>query len=179
MYRETTIASTATAPGEGGIGIVRISGKDALSVGNHIFRMKNGKQFGEVPPFSMHYGHVADGDTLIDEGLGVFMKGPHSYTGEDVVEIQIHGSMAALRRTLRLAWHFGAVPAQRGEFTERAFLNGRLDLAQAEAVMGYYPRPGRCGSGAGGNTSVGGAVFFCPWSQGQAEGFNYPSGGND
>lgn len=135
MYRETTIASTATAPGEGGIGIVRISGKDALSVGNHIFRMKNGKQFGEVPPFSMHYGHVADGDTLIDEGLGVFMKGPHSYTGEDVVEIQIHGSMAALRRTLRLAWHFGAVPAQRGEFTERAFLNGRLDLAQAEAVM--------------------------------------------
>lgn len=135
MYLQTTIAAIATAPGEGGIGIVRISGAAAKNIGNRIFRMKNGNSLDEVPPFSMHFGHVMDGPRIIDEGLCVYMKAPHSYTGEDVVEIQIHGSTEALKETLRLAETAGAVPAQRGEFTERAFLNRRIDLAQADAVM--------------------------------------------
>ena len=135
MYEETTIAAIATSPGEGGIGIIRISGIDACCIADKIFQARGGK-FAESTPYLMRFGHVVRGDkTIVDEGLAVFMKAPHSYTGEDVVEIQIHGSMEALRQTLALVLENGAVPAARGEFTKRAFLNGRLDLTQAEAVM--------------------------------------------
>ena len=135
MYEETTIAAIATAPGEGGIGIIRLSGVSALEIADKIFHTGKIKTFKEAVPRMMYFGHVMDGEKRIDEGLAVYMKAPHSYTGEDVVEIQIHGSAEALRETLSLALRSGAVPAMRGEFTKRAFLNGRLDLAQAEAVM--------------------------------------------
>lgn len=135
MYEETTIAAIATAPGEGGIGIIRLSGVSAAEIADKIFHTGKIKTFKEAVPYMMYFGHVMDGEKRIDEGLAVYMKAPHSYTGEDVVEIQIHGSAEALRETLALALRNGAVPAMRGEFTKRAFLNGRLDLAQAEAVM--------------------------------------------
>lgn len=135
MYEETTIAAIATAPGEGGIGIIRLSGVSASEIADKIFHTGKIKTFKEAVPRMMYFGHVTDGGKRIDEGLAVYMKAPHSYTGEDVVEIQIHGSAEALRETLSLALRSGAVPAMRGEFTKRAFLNDRLDLAQAEAVM--------------------------------------------
>ena len=135
MYEETTIAAIATAPGEGGIGIIRLSGVSASEIADKIFHTGKIKTFKEAVPRMMYFGHVTDGEKRIDEGLAVYMKAPRSYTGEDVVEIQIHGSAEALRETLSLALRSGAVPAMRGEFTKRAFLNGRLDLAQAEAVM--------------------------------------------
>ncbi|CDA49667.1 tRNA modification GTPase MnmE [Dialister sp. CAG:486] len=135
MYEETTIAAIATSPGEGGIGIIRISGMQAADVADRVFHTKKIKSFHEAEPYRMYFGRVMEGDRQVDEGLAVYMKSPHSYTGEDVVEIQIHGSMEALRQTLSLVLEKGAVPAHRGEFTKRAFLNGRLDLSQAEAVM--------------------------------------------
>lgn len=135
MYEETTIAAIATAPGEGGIGIVRISGSQAADVADALFHTKKIKSFHEAEPYRLYFGHVVRKDQRVDEGLAVYMKAPHSYTGEDVVEIQIHGSTEALRETLELALENGALPASRGEFTKRAFLNGRLDLTQAEAVM--------------------------------------------
>lgn len=121
MYEETTIAAIATAPGEGGIGIIRLSGVSASEIADKIFHTGKIKTFKEAVPRVMYFGHVTDGEKRIDEGLAVYMKAPHSYTGEDVVEIQIHGSAEALRETLSLALRSGAVPAMRGEFTKRAF----------------------------------------------------------
>lgn len=135
MYEETTIAAIATPPGEGGIGIIRISGMNAVDVADALFHAKKIHSFHEAEPYRMYFGHVEKDGRKVDEGLAVYMKAPHSYTGEDVIEIQIHGSMEALRETLELTLESGAVPASRGEFTKRAFLNGRLDLSQAEAVM--------------------------------------------
>lgn len=135
MYEETTIAAIATSPGEGGIGIIRISGLQATEVADRIFRSNKISSFKDAIPYMMYFGKVVKGEKKIDEGLAVYMKAPHSYTGEDVMEIQIHGSTEALRETLELALENGALPASRGEFTKRAFLNGRLDLSQAEAVM--------------------------------------------
>lgn len=135
MYEETTIAAIATCPGEGGIGIIRISGVQAPDVADRVFHTKKILSFHQAEPYRMYFGHVMRDGKAVDEGLAVYMKAPHSYTGEDVVELQIHGSMEALRQTLELALEKGAVMAHRGEFTKRAFLNGRLDLSQAEAVM--------------------------------------------
>ena len=143
MYEDTTIASIATAPGEGGIGIIRISGPEAAAIADRVFQRKRGPSFAQAEPQRMYYGHVVKEGRFIDEGLGVYMKGPHSYTGEDVVELQIHGSQEALRETLALVLEAGAAPAERGEFTKRAFLNGRIDLAQAEAVMDIITAKGR------------------------------------
>ena len=128
---EDTIAAIATAPGEGGIGIIRISGEEALPILQKIFRGR--KTENKV----LTYGHIYDnfsGD-CIDEVMAVYMKGPHSYTAEDVVEIQCHGSIVSLRKILSLTLRNGARLAEPGEFTKRAFLNGRLDLSQAEAVI--------------------------------------------
>ena len=143
MYEDTTIAAIATAPGEGGIGIIRISGPEAAAIADRVFQRKRGPSFAQAEPQRMYYGHVVKEGRFIDEGLGVYMKGPHSYTGEDVVELQIHGSMEALRETLALVLEAGAAPAERGEFTKRAFLNGRIDLTQAEAVMDIITAKGR------------------------------------
>ena len=127
---ETTIAAISTAMGEAGIGVVRLSGPDSLLIAEKVFEKK-------LPDRRMVFGKVKDpeGAVVYDEVLAVYMKGPHSYTGEDVVEFQCHGSAIAIKNILSLLLRNGAVPAERGEFTKRAFLNGRMDLSQAEAVI--------------------------------------------
>lgn len=131
---EDTIAAISTAYGEGGIGIIRISGENALFVLKDIFKPLSGHS--EFSSRKMVYGKViGENDRIIDEALAVYMKGPKTYTAEDVVEINCHGSMVSLRKTLALVLRKGARLAEPGEFTKRAFLNGRLDLSQAEAVM--------------------------------------------
>ena len=133
---EETISAVITALGEGAVGIVRISGEQALVVGETLFKAASGKKLAEYKPNTMVYGHVYDQDgSLVDEVLAVFMQGPRSYTAEDVVEIQCHGGLQSLKKILQLTYAAGARPAEAGEFTKRAFLNGRIDLTQAEAVM--------------------------------------------
>ena len=135
MYMYDTIAAISSAPGEGGIGIIRISGEDALSISQGIFRAKSGKNIDQYSPRTMVYGNIFSGDDVVDEALVVYMKGPNSYTKEDVVEINCHGGYVSLKRILQLVLKGGARISEPGEFTKRAFLNGRLDLSQAEAVM--------------------------------------------
>ncbi len=129
---EETIAAVATAYGEGGIGIIRISGENALDILNQVFvPFKKNK----IKERRLTYGHIKDKNETVDEVMAVYMKAPHTYTREDVVEINCHGSIVALRKTLALVLSKGARIAEPGEFTKRAFLNGRLDLSQAEAVI--------------------------------------------
>lgn len=132
---EDTIAAVATAYGEGGIGIIRISGEKALSILEEVFEFA-GETY-QIVNRRMTYGRIVDreNEQIIDEVLAVYMKGPKTYTAEDVVEINCHGSMVSLRKTLALVLRKGARLAEPGEFTKRAFLNGRLDLSQAEAVI--------------------------------------------
>jgi tRNA modification GTPase len=132
---DDTIAAVATAYGEGGIGIIRISGENSLDILNEVFEF--GGETSQIVNRRMTYGRIVDRDNnqIIDEVLAVYMKGPKTYTAEDVVEINCHGSMVSLRNTLALVLRKGARLAEPGEFTKRAFLNGRLDLSQAEAVM--------------------------------------------
>lgn len=130
-----TIAAIATAQGEGAIGIVRLSGDDALNVLDRICVLKNGKSPQLMEPRKLYYGHVIDEDKTIDEVLVAYMKGPKTYTCEDVVEINCHGGVVPLTSILKLVLQNGVRMAEPGEFTQRAFLNGRLDLAQAESVM--------------------------------------------
>ena len=134
-FYEDTIAAVSTAMAPGGIGIVRISGKEAFSVADRIFLGKNGKTLGEQKANTIHYGWIREEDEFIDEVLAVVLKGPHSYTGEDTVEIDCHGGILAMNKILEACLRAGARPAEPGEFTKRAFLNGRIDLSQAEAVM--------------------------------------------
>jgi len=131
-----TISRIATPPGAGGIGIIRVSGTDALLVARAVFRPARGGVLGEIAPYTARYGHIVAADgTEIDECVLLYMRAPHSYTGEDTVELQCHGGALVLREVLLRTWETGARPAEAGEFTKRAFLNGRLDLARAEGVM--------------------------------------------
>lgn len=131
---EDTIAAVATAYGEGGIGIIRISGEKSLDILKNVFQPASGSD--GIISRRMTYGKVIDDENrLVDEVLAVYMKGPKTYTAEDVVEINCHGSMVSLRKTLALVLRKGARLAEPGEFTKRAFLNGRMDLSQAEAVI--------------------------------------------
>lgn len=133
---ETTIAAISTAMSASGIGIVRISGEDAMNVIARIYCSKNGrKNIKEVKTHTIHYGYIYDGDETVDEVLVMVMRGPKTYTGEDTVEIDCHGGVYAMKRVLETVLKNGAQVAEPGEFTKRAFLNGRLDLSQAEAVM--------------------------------------------
>lgn len=133
---DATIAAVSTAMSASGIGIVRISGEKAMDVIAGIYRSKNGKKnIKEVSSHTIHYGFIYDGEEVVDEVLVMIMKGPHTYTGEDTVEIDCHGGVYAMKRVLETVLKHGAVIAEPGEFTKRAFLNGRLDLSQAEAVM--------------------------------------------
>lgn len=136
MKKEDTISAIATALGESSIGIVRISGDEAVSVAERLFKSRNGKKLSEIGSYRAIYGNIegAKGE-LIDEAIALVMRAPNSYTREDVVELQCHGGVRSLMRTLSRTYDEGARPAERGEFTKRAFLNGRLDLAQAQAVM--------------------------------------------
>ncbi|WP_018702053.1 tRNA uridine-5-carboxymethylaminomethyl(34) synthesis GTPase MnmE [Anaeromusa acidaminophila] len=134
---EDTISAIVTAPGEAGVGIVRVSGPLAQTVGEALFRSASGRKLADLPSHYASYGKVVNpaDDAMVDEVLLLVMRAPHSYTREDVVEIQCHGSHVSLRRILALTLSCGARLAEPGEFTKRAFLNGRLDLTQAEAVM--------------------------------------------
>lgn len=134
---EDTIVAPATPIGEGGIGIVRISGSKALEIADKIFMSKDGKKPSKYKTYSVHYGHIIEGinKNILDEVLLTVMRAPKSYTKEDVVEINCHGGIQAVKDVLDLVMEQGARLAEPGEFTKRAFLNGRIDLVQAEAVL--------------------------------------------
>ena len=133
--RTDTIAAIATAMSSSGIGIIRISGDEAVGIVDRIFSMKNGKKLSDMPTHTIHYGHIKDEDEVIDEVMVVLMRAPKSYTKEDTVEIDCHGGVYVMKRVLETVIKYGARPAEPGEFTKRAFLNGRIDLAQAESVI--------------------------------------------
>lgn len=126
-----TIVALSTPAGSGAIGVIRLSGPDAIGITDGIFR---GRLLSEQASHTLHFGRVVDGDELVDEVVASLFRAPNSYTGEDVVEISCHGSAYILQRVLELCIGAGAMPAQAGEFTQRAFLNGKMDLTQAEAV---------------------------------------------
>lgn len=131
-----TIAAIATAMTPSGIGIVRISGEDALTIIQKIYRSpKNRKNLFECSSHTIHYGYIYDGDEMIDEVMVLLMKAPNTYTREDTVEIDCHGGVFVMKRILETVIKYGARPAEPGEFTKRAFLNGRIDLSQAESVI--------------------------------------------
>lgn len=137
MNLDDTIVAISTAIGEGGIGIVRMSGENALNILNKVFKSIKNKNTMEMKSFTMRYGHIIDNETneKIDEVIVSYMKEPNTYTKEDVVEVNCHGGVVAVRRVLSLLLRMGARLAEPGEFTKRAFLNGRIDLSQAEAVI--------------------------------------------
>lgn len=133
---EDTIAAVATAMAASGIGIVRISGSKSREIADRVYRSKGGKKrLKDQPSHTIQYGYICQGEEVIDEVLVMLMDGPRSYTGEDTVEIDCHGGVLAVKRVLEAVISQGARPAEPGEFTKRAFLNGRIDLSQAEAVM--------------------------------------------
>ena len=131
-----TIAAIATAMSPSGIGIVRISGDEALAIIDRIYRSKNNNvRLNDCKSHTIHYGYIYDGDEVVDEVIVLLMKAPNSYTREDTVEIDCHGGVYVMKRILETVIKYGARPAEPGEFTKRAFLNGRLDLTQAESVI--------------------------------------------
>ena len=129
---EETIAAIATPLGVGAISIIRVSGSNAIYIVNKIFK---GKDLTTVPSHTIHYGHIVDKDQMIDEVLLSVMRAPKTYTREDIVEINSHGGIATTNKVLQLLLENGCVPASPGEFTKRAFLNGRIDLEEAEGIM--------------------------------------------
>lgn len=130
-----TIAAIATAAGHSGIGVIRVSGEDALLIVDQVFKSYKGKSLSDVESHTAHFGYIMDEDTEIDQVLVLVMRAPNSYTGENTVEIDCHGGMLVLKRVLDTVIKAGARSAEPGEFTKRAFLNGKMDLSQAEAVM--------------------------------------------
>ena len=130
-----TIAAISTALAPSGIGIVRISGPEALSIGDTLFKGKKDKKISEQKGNTIHYGWISYNGEILDEVLVSVFREPHSYTGEDSIEINCHGGIIAINRILNAVYDCGAAPAGPGEFTKRAFLNGRMDLSRAEAVM--------------------------------------------
>lgn len=130
-----TIAAIATAMSNSGIGIIRISGQESIEIADKIYRSKSNKKLYEQNTHTIHYGFVYDGNEIIDEVMVALMRAPHSFTTEDTVEINCHGGILVMKKILELVIKNGARPAEPGEFTKRAFLNGRIDLTKAEAVM--------------------------------------------
>lgn len=130
-----TIAAIATGMTNSGIGIVRISGPEAVSIADQVFTMKNGKRICEMDTHTIHYGFIKDQNEIIDEVMVLIMRGPKSYTREDIIEIDCHGGIYVVSKILETVIKYGARPAEPGEFTKRAFLNGRIDLSQAESVI--------------------------------------------
>ena len=133
--RKDTIAAISTAMTNSGIGIVRNSGEEAFDIIKKIYKGKKDKDLSKVKSHTIHYGYIMDGEETIDEVLVMIMRGPHSYTGEDTVEINCHGGVFVVKKILETVIKYGARPADPGEFTKRAFLNGKMDLSQAEAVI--------------------------------------------
>ena len=133
---ETTIAAISTAMSASGIGIVRISGPEAFEIASRVYRSKGGKKsLKDVPSHTIHYGYIYDSEEMVDEVLVMAMRAPRTYTGEDTIEIDCHGGVLAMKKVLETVLKNGAIIAEPGEFTKRAFLNGRIDLSQAESVM--------------------------------------------
>jgi tRNA modification GTPase len=138
-----TIAAISTANGPGGIGVIRISGENAFDIGDKVFKNINGKKISEMNGYTAVYGNVYDNDEKIDEAVATVFRAPHSYTGENVLELSCHGGMYVTKQVLRAVINAGAMPAQAGEFTQRAFLNGKMDLSEAEAVMDIISAKGK------------------------------------
>ncbi|MBO5396916.1 MAG: tRNA uridine-5-carboxymethylaminomethyl(34) synthesis GTPase MnmE [Clostridia bacterium] len=148
----STIAAIATPNAAGGIGIIRISGEDAFLVAEKCFTAFSGKKITEMKGYTAAYGQISEGDSPIDEAVAVVYRAPKSYTGEDVVELCCHGGLFIMNKVLRLVFKLGACPAAPGEFTKRAFLNGKMDLAQAESVMNVISASGEAALNAARNT---------------------------
>ncbi len=136
IHLDDTIAALSTPPGEGGIAILRLSGREALAIAEGLFYSKSGKKLKDTKPQRVLYGKIVDSEGKVwDQVLVTYFQAPHSYTGEDVIEISCHGGLRVSQSLLELLIRAGARPAEPGEFTRRAFLNGRFDLVQAEAVL--------------------------------------------
>ncbi|MBR6479190.1 MAG: tRNA uridine-5-carboxymethylaminomethyl(34) synthesis GTPase MnmE, partial [Clostridia bacterium] len=139
----STIAAISTPNAAGGIGIVKISGPDAIAVADRVFTCAGKAELSSLPGYSVRFGHVHDGDAVLDQAVAIVYRAPKSYTGEDVVELQCHGGLFLMQQILRLCLSNGAVAAEPGEFTKRAFLNGKMDLTEAESVMTLISAHGR------------------------------------
>ena len=151
----STIAAIATPNAAGGIGIVRLSGEDAIVIAEQCFRVFSGKKVSEMKGYTAAYGEVFDSEGPIDEAVLLVYRAPKSYTGENVAELCCHGGLFLLQKVLRAVLALGAVPAEAGEFTKRAFLNGKMDLAQAESVMNVVSAQGEAALNAARNTLQG------------------------
>lgn len=151
----STIAAIATPNAAGGIGIIRISGEDALNITQNCFRAYSGKKVTDMEGYRASYGQIFDGDSPVDEAVIIVYRAPKSYTGENVCEICCHGGLYIMQKVLRLIFTLGAEPAQPGEFTKRAYLNGKMDLTQAESVMSIISATGEAALNAARNTLKG------------------------
>lgn len=138
----STIAAISTGMAAGGIGIVRISGENAIKIADRIFSSLSGRKIADISGYHALYGKVVDGERVLDTAVALLFRAPKSYTGEDVVEISCHGGIYVTKSVLRAALSAGAVPAEAGEFTKRAFLNGKMDLTSAESVMNIISAQG-------------------------------------
>lgn len=138
-----TIAAIATAQGQGGIGVIRVSGEEAIDIADKVFKSISGKILKDIPGYSAKFGKIYDKKEEVDEAIALVFRSPHSYTGENVVEISCHGGLYITKRVLRLIFEAGARPAEPGEFTKRAFLNGKIDLIKAESVMKIIEATGK------------------------------------
>ncbi|NLL63017.1 MAG: tRNA uridine-5-carboxymethylaminomethyl(34) synthesis GTPase MnmE [Ruminococcaceae bacterium] len=140
---QTTIAAISTPAAAGGIGIIKISGPEAAEIADKVFKSAGGSTLSSLPGYSVRFGKIYDGNTPLDQAVAVRYKAPKSYTGEDVVELQCHGGLFLMQQILRLVLESGAKPAEAGEFTKRAFLNGKIDLTEAESVMSLISAHGK------------------------------------
>ena len=150
-----TISAISTPNAAGGIGIVKISGPDATKIADEVFRAASKEKLSTLPGYSVKFGHIHDDEKTIDQAIAIVYKAPKSYTGEDVVELQCHGGLYLMQNVLRLTLAHGAEPAEPGEFTKRAFLNGKIDLTEAEAVMNLISAHGKQAADAAFNTLEG------------------------
>lgn len=151
----STIAAIATPNAAGGIGIIRISGEAAIDITEKCFRAYSGKKLTEMKGYTAAYGQIFDADSPVDEAVVIVYRAPKSYTGENVCEICCHGGLYIMQKVLRIVFSLGAVPASAGEFTKRAYLNGKMDLAQAESVMNIISASGEAALNAARNTLKG------------------------
>ena len=148
MTDNRTIAAISTAQGEGGIGVIRISGDEAIETADRVFKNINGRRLSDMSGYTAAFGKIISGGEELDEAVALVFRAPHSYTGENVVELSCHGGVYITQQVLRTVLEAGAVPAQAGEFTKRAFLNGKLDLTEAEAVIDIISAKSKAAAGA-------------------------------
>lgn len=148
----STVAAIATPNASGGIGVIRISGEDSIAVADRVFKSVSGKKLCDIKGYTALFGHVYENESVIDECVALVFRAPKSYTGEDVVELSCHGGQFVTQKVLRTVLGNGASPAEAGEFTKRAFLNGKIDLAEAESIMNIISAHGQQALNAAVNT---------------------------